>query len=141
MQEAFHGIEEKLERANENIVNLQSEVSGFFQECAYPVIPKLSDEKILEALSYHRTMVIPLRFSVLAGEVVHHLRSCLDHVVWELSSDSYRSSPNFRYIEFPILDKRPAPKDEFTRYARKIKGVQDPDALKLIAELQALPQS
>jgi hypothetical protein len=132
----FSGIIEKLKRADENILNLQSEVARFFQECKYPVIPKLNDENILEALSYHRTLPIPLRFSVLAGEIIHHLRSCLDHIVWELSDETYRTSPNFRYIEFPILEVRPAPKDKFTRYERKIKGVRNADALKLIAELQ-----
>jgi len=136
MTHEFAGIAEKLKRADENILNLQSEVVLFFKQCDYPVIPKLNDENILEALGYHRTLKIPLRFSVLAGEIVHHLRSCLDHIIWELSDDTYRTSPNFKYIEFPILEVRPAPKDEFTRYERKIKGVGNPDALTLIAQLQ-----
>src|SRR5438552_2785214 len=109
MPAEFDGIEEKLERAHENIQNLKSEISRFFQECDYPVLPKLNDEKILEAIQYHKTLVIPPRFSVLAGEVVHHLRSCLDHIVWGMSDDASRFSRNSRYIEFPILSTRPTP--------------------------------
>src|SRR6266481_2405373 len=125
MTNGFEGIDEKLKRADENIQNLKVEVSWFFKKCKYPKIPKLDDEKLAEALNYHHALKIPPRFSVLAGEIVHHLRSCLDHVVWELSDDAYRNSPNFRFIEFPLLEKRPSLKDKFTRYERKIKGVQN----------------
>jgi hypothetical protein len=136
MKTSFEGIDEKLKRTDENIVNLQSEVALFFEKCDYPIIPKLNDEKILEALSYHRTLNIPLRFGVIAGEVIHHLRSCLDHVVWELSDDTTRNSKDGKFLEFPILDTRPTPENKLSRYDRKIKGLRSPDALKLIAELQ-----
>jgi hypothetical protein len=38
----FAGIEEKLKRTDENILNLQAEVSLFFQKCKYPVMPKIT---------------------------------------------------------------------------------------------------
>jgi hypothetical protein len=132
----FAGIEEKLKRADENILNLQAEVSLFFQKCKYPVMPKINNKEHGKAVQYFKKLTIPLRFSVLSGEIIHHLRSCLDHIVWEFSEEAYRTGPNFRYIEFPILDTRPPVKDEFTRYGRKIKGVTNAAALKLIRELQ-----
>jgi hypothetical protein len=136
MPAEFDGVEEKLERADESIQNLHSEISRFFQECKYPVLPKLNDEKILEAVRYHKTLPIPPRFSVLAGEIVHHLRSCLDHIIWGMSDDASRLSRESKYIEFPILSTRPTPKDKFTRYDRKIQGVKNVDALSLIDKLQ-----
>jgi hypothetical protein len=132
----FDGVNEKLKRADENIINLQSEIARFFQDCKYPILPKFGDKKLLEAIQYHKTLPIPLRFSVLAGEVVHHLRSCLDHIIWELSDDTIRQSPDHRYLEFPILETPPTLENKFTRYDRKIQGVREPAALKLIEELQ-----
>jgi hypothetical protein len=86
---SFDGIHEKLKRADENIVNLQAEVSRFFQECEYPVMPKVQDKEHTKALAYYKSMKIPLRFSVLSGEIVHHLRSCLDHYYLEAVRRAY----------------------------------------------------
>jgi hypothetical protein len=77
----FAGIAEKLKRADENIVNLNGEISKFFAESEYPVIPKPDDKRWKEALEYHRELKVPKRFSVLGGEIIHHFRSCLDHIV------------------------------------------------------------
>jgi hypothetical protein len=136
MKILFDGIAEKLIRTNENILNLEAEVSRFFKECKYPIIPKVNDKEHAEAVEYHTTLKIPLRFSVLSGEIVHHLRSCLDHIIWELSDDVTRSSKDGAFLEFPILEMPPTPENEFSRYGRKIKGVTNPDALKFIGELQ-----
>jgi hypothetical protein len=42
--------------------------------------------------------VVPPRFSVLAGEIVHHLRSCFDHVTWNFSVGA---TPEHKRIDFP----------------------------------------
>ncbi len=136
MKDGFAGIEEKLIRADENIRNLDSEVARFFEKCKYPVLPKLEDKRHSEAVEYFKKLLIPIRFSVLSGEIVHHLRSCLDHIIWELSDDPTRNFKDGRYLEFPILDTRPTPENKFTRYDRKIQGVQHSGALKLIEKLQ-----
>jgi hypothetical protein len=58
---------------------------------------------IPEALEYHRNRPVPLRFSVLAGEVIHQLRSILDRIVWQFSDRRYWEF-NGKWIEFPILE-------------------------------------
>ena len=79
---------------------------------------------------------IPLRFSVLAGEIVHHLRSCLDHIVWHFSNPAYRTDERKRrYIEFPDLKTRRV-RVRFTQYQRKKKGITDPRVRKLILACQ-----
>jgi hypothetical protein len=133
---SFEGIEEKLKRSHQSILSLEDEVSRFFKECKYPFLPDLGDERLLEAIGYHRKLKIPSRFSVLAGEIVHHLRSSLDHLVWEFSDQSYRHSPNHRFIGFPILKERPSSEQKPTKYDRKIKGVRNVAVLNLIADLQ-----
>jgi hypothetical protein len=61
---------------------------------------------------------------VLSGEIIHHLRSCLDHVVWHFSDDTYRRK-HVTHVQFPILKTRPTPADVFNKYERKVKGITD----------------
>ena len=131
----FTGISEKLRRSNENILNLHKEVTTFFEGCEYPTIPDRYAEGWQEAVRYHGALAMPPRFGVLSGEVIHHLRSCLDHIVWHFSSTEYRAS-NETSIQFPVLQKRPVKKDEIARYERNIKGISNRNVLKLIEGLQ-----
>jgi hypothetical protein len=135
MLQPFDGIAEKLYRSKENIVNLETEIGRFFQESEYPVLSDDNKKLIPEALQYHRDRPVPLRFALLAGEVVHHLRSILDHIVWQFSDPTYREA-HPRWIEFPVLETRPPEKDLFTSYTRKIKGVTNPVVRDLIEGLQ-----
>jgi hypothetical protein len=128
----FTGIAEKLKRAEENIFNLYAEMERFFQECDYPIIPENNRELELKAIEYHKNLVIPPRFSVLAGEVIHHLRSCFDHVVWHFSVGPVK---NPRQIEFPIFSQ-PLDKRGRERFEGKIEGITDSKARSLIERLQ-----
>jgi hypothetical protein len=129
-----NGISEKLKRADENIVNLAVEINLFFQESKYPVIPDPNDKAWQEAVNYHRNLPIPKRFSVLAGEIVHHLRSSLDHIVWIFSDDTSRRL-HASAIEFPVLSNPPG-KDELRKFNRQIQGVRKNSVRKLISDLQ-----
>ena len=131
----FAGIAEKMNRTHENIVNLESEIARFFEESDYPVLSYDNKKVIPEAVEYHSKRPIPLRFSVLSGEVIHHLRSCLDHIVWHFSDAEYRRK-HIAQIQFPILKESPAPADMFAKYERKIKGITDTRVIELIERLQ-----
>lgn len=129
------GAYEKLERADESIQNLYAEISRFFEESEYPVIDNSDDKLFLEAIDYHGKREIPIRFSVLAGEIVHHLRSSLDHVAWQLSSEAYRRTHR-RLIEFPIFKDEPIEEREVSKYEGKVKGITSPSARKIIKDIQ-----
>lgn len=135
MNDSFDGIHEKLKRTRENIGDLESEISAFFQGGEYPVLPEDDRELLLKAIQYHKSRVIPLRFSVLVGEIVHHLRSCLDHVIWEFSDETYRLK-YFWKIEFPVVEVRPSDKDSKARYEGKIKGITGARLREFIEKLQ-----
>jgi len=135
MAQTFDVIKEKLKRSKENILNLQTEVKRFFEESKYPTLPQNNPKLLTEAIKYHSQRQIPLRFSVLAGEIAHHLRSCLDHIAWQFSAEAYRRTHRTR-IEFPIFEARPVDKDTTKRYEGKIKGITNPDILKLVDALQ-----
>jgi|SRR5580693_5135859 hypothetical protein len=130
----FAGIAKKLERADQNIFNLHNEILKFFSDSKYPVIPHPDAEGWQEAVDYHRALGIPKRFSVLSGEIVHHLRSCLDHLVWYFSSPQSRID-NENSIEFPVY-REPLTKDQRSRYNRKIEGIANSNVIALIDGLQ-----
>jgi len=135
MGQAFDGIEQKLKRADENIRNLNREIKRFFKKGKYPILPHKNKQVLLQAIAYHRERRIPLRLSVLVGEIVHHLRSCLDHVVWLFSSEAYRRTGYWK-IEFPVFETRPVDKDRIARYEGKVKGISNLTVLRLIEGLQ-----
>src|SRR5271165_3079997 len=99
------GINEKLERAHENIINLELEIDDFFRKNE----PPGSGKKDLQALSEHaghwNNLEVPIRFSVLAAEIIHHFRSCLDHIAYPLAKPEIRRDKPQR-IEFPIFHDR-----------------------------------
>lgn len=130
----FAGISKKLDRADENIVNLHKEIVSFFEASKYPVLPHPNDKLWQEALDYHKALPIPLRFSVLTGEIVHHLRSCLDHIVWHFSSPAARKAHE-NTIEFPVYRKPLTPK-QVPRFDGKIQGITNTRVRKLIYDLQ-----
>jgi hypothetical protein len=130
---ALTDIEAKLERANESIQYLNSEIVAFLK----PPESGFSKNKVeaVNQFTAHAKRAVPVRFGVLIGEICQHLRSSLDYVVWALSSEDYRRS-NENAIAFPVCLAEPTTKDEVRSYERKIKGIQLPDALRLIRQLQ-----
>jgi hypothetical protein len=135
MPRIFKGVNEKLKRADENILNLNSEFILFFEKSDYPTIPNENEKVFQEAVDYHSKRPIPLRFSILTGEIIHHFRSILDHITWQLSSTAVRGRFPAQ-IEFPVFARKPITKDEISRYDRKVQGISDAKALTLIESLQ-----
>ena len=132
---AFAGIVEKLKRSHENIIDLHRGIGAFFKASKYPILPDVNSKEWQESLDYHRGLAIPPRFSVLSGEIVHHLRSCLDHIAWHFSCAEYRLEGE-NAIEFPVFPKEPLTKKEIRRYERKVKGITNPKVLNLIRDMQ-----
>ena len=137
---------ERLKRANENIVNLNGEVTDFLAP-----FPRLKTTEINRVWSDDETQTfeelkklsrdskVPPRLSVLVGEIIHHLRSAFDHAAWQLSSPAARNDPKIaKYIEFPVFPKEPkrGTEDKPSSYDRKVKGIRSFTALIRIDELQ-----
>ncbi|MDQ2925028.1 MAG: hypothetical protein M3R43_05665, partial [Acidobacteriota bacterium] len=108
---------------------------AFFKNSKYPILPNVDSEEWQEAVHYFRDIVIPKRFSVLSGEIVHHLRSCFDHIAWHFSSSQYRIEAE-NVIEFPVFREDPVSKDKIRRFERKIKGIARPTVISLIRDMQ-----
>jgi hypothetical protein len=134
----FAGIAEKVSRAEENIRCLNSEMKQFFNESEYPSIPEYDRHTLLEAIQYHKNRIVPPRFSVLTCEVIHHLRSCFDHIVWHFSTGPKQ---NDTPVDFPILLKEPTEKGSLARFDGKIHRITNADVRDLIKGLQPYASS
>lgn len=72
----------KLIRADELLLNLAREVREFEASLSPPRVDKgYKSGTSTYAFFAHGDVEVPLRFAVLAGEVVHQLRSSLDHLI------------------------------------------------------------
>jgi hypothetical protein len=131
----FRDVLAKLERANESIQNLNSEIVAFLKERPEGVFSENKQQAAIELTKFHVERGIPPRFAVIAGEIAHHLRSCLDYIAWLLSTEGYRRDHE-RSISFPIVTEKPRNKDERASYRRKVKGILSKDARSLIERLQ-----
>ena len=153
MPHPLDGGRERLKRADQCIHNLDLEIAPFlanFPTFDFPVSPGINpvftDQQSdawkqfgSEFLKAERENPIPLRFSVLAGEIIHHLRSCFDHLAWQLSDEACRSIEKVgRHIEFPVFDDDPVrDPDKAGLYGRKVKCITNrPFALARIDDLQ-----
>lgn len=150
MPHALDGARERLKRADENIQNFNREITDFLAPVAPITLnvdmpaqkPIITDEdrkafeKLVKFLKEH---TVEPRFSVLAGEIVHHLRSAFDHLAWQLSSANLQTKSPAQ-IEFPVFRDAPklcgVAKNKICRYCRKVEGISSPSALARIERLQ-----
>jgi hypothetical protein len=127
------GVHEKLQRADEIIRTLNSELTAFLKppEAGF----SKNKQKAANEFLQHARRQVPPRFGIIAGEVAYHLRSSLDHIAWLLSCDRYQRSHEGA-ISFPILTEKPRKKAELGSYSRKVEGIQSAAARALIERLQ-----
>ncbi|MBI1954902.1 MAG: hypothetical protein HYS38_00750 [Acidobacteria bacterium] len=128
------GIREKLKRAEENIINLEREINLFLDYGGYGSVSDNNVQAIEKLRELHLGREVPIRFSVLAGEIIHQMRSALDHLAWQLSNKTYREKCPAA-IEFPIFKKDPTKENKTKEYTRKVQGISPP-AQAIIESLQ-----
>jgi hypothetical protein len=114
----LQGIRAKIERAKEHVRDFESRLRTFMQTDPYGIRveddPKTGD-KIQRVEIRSQT---PADLPLVAGEVIYHLRSTLDHLVWQLV-EANGGTPG-KETGFPIFDAASKYK---TDSARKVKGM------------------
>lgn len=128
----------KIERAKKNLSDMEAEIRanrdkhsqvvirddytkvscGFSQMSSYPPIRKVPR--------------LPASAIATAGDVVHNLRSALDHLAYQLTMVGTPSVEPSRRIEFPIAKDATTYESE---KARKVQGMR-PEAIEAIDRLQ-----
>lgn len=102
------GAVEKFNRAKEQFDELGTEMEGFFngEPKPYASVGEFDTEawEWVERLQVIREP--PLRFGVILGDCLHNLRSCLDHVIWQVTLLD-GGTPDDR-TQYPIASKSEA---------------------------------
>lgn len=120
MDHPLLGVDARLERGKDNIINFKRGIDTFLAESGNSI--NLNDhlELAKKFIESHSSLTVPKRFSVLAGEVVHLLRSSLDHLAWQLVLAN-GGKPN-KKTAFPIFNTRPT-EDKSAQYNKKVEGM------------------
>ena len=123
MPASLVGIRQKIKRADQHIRELDKLVRAFRKRCRCRVVSKFDAQAGCHRFWIERSPArIPWRFSIITGETLYHLRSSLDHLVWQLVIREGKVSPGGQH-QFPIYNQRPATKKGIAIFEGKIEGV------------------
>src|SRR5262245_10856243 len=134
MSHPLDGCWAKIERARENIRNLDGEIARFLHapQCPYRVVGHPNREAGYVNIRVYGSQP-PLRLSVLAGEIIYQLRSSLDHLVWALARHTGGLTEEDDRLQFPVCSD--PEQYEAAVSGGMIKGVPQP-ARKIIDGVQ-----
>lgn len=119
-------IDERLKRARIHLGHLEGDIHAFVKGGAYSVF--FDDQYGVQGTTILRSQIVReppvVKWGVLIGEIVHNLRSALDHMVYELSDREEGPAPDplplrddWRNVGFPIWLDHPKPgKDPLQKY-------------------------
>src|SRR5687768_4903488 len=125
-------ISVKIERAKKHVDDLNVAVCSFLDSKPYLVGAKRDPQTRRPIYYLTSVQSVPTTIAAIAGDVLHALRSALDHLAFSLVEVSgiALTTKERRDISFPILDTEDAAKYKSDR-ARKVKGMR-PQAIKAI---------
>ena len=105
MTDALAPIDLKVRRARALVAKLASLITSKLAPDAYRFEKSLEPGGSRVAYRVRDVPTADLEWSIRIGEVLHQLRSALDHLAWQLVLlDGARPS---RQTQFPILDRAP----------------------------------
>lgn len=98
------GVDTKLSNASRHLVDLQTLVDNVFQQDNYTVTREVKEGPPLEYI-YRVNSVpeVPREWGARVGDILHNVRSALDHLAWQLVLDD-GGSPS-RHTYFPICTR------------------------------------
>ena len=102
MNSRLQGISAKVQRAEENIRKLNDEITAFLSRNPNPynVTGEFENNGLEYVVKAYGKLDIPLRFSVIFGEIIHHLRSVFDYLICALVEE--QSGTPTRAHKFPV---------------------------------------
>jgi len=104
--DVFSGIRLKLSRARQQIDVLEADVKAFLTGGGEPYAPTINfngtTQELTVSVKINKTPD-PM-WGVRVGEIVHNMRSALDHIVWELVILNTGNPPRTNQNQFPIFE-------------------------------------
>lgn len=130
MRYPLDGCAAKIRRGEEHLEAIDAEVQAFLKGHPYRPVAEF-DPQSGENIVRVRVISEPSsRLAAIIGDCVHNLRSCLDHLAWQLVLAN-GEHPDSR-TEFPVFKDRDVYEN---RSASKVRGIA-PEMLAIIESLQ-----
>ena len=96
----------KLKRAWQQLDGLKAEINAFTNEDPHPYVPQIHFDRKTQMLT--ASVQVQKRpdpmWGVMVGEIIHNLRSALDHIVRELVILKTGRTPRTNKNQFPIFE-------------------------------------
>ena len=103
----FTGIRLKRQRAWDEINSLKADIRAFVESDPYEPRIKFDGKTHWLTVSVHTKKGPDSMWGVRIGEIVHNLRSALDHVVWQLFIKANKRTPRLpSKLQFPIVETK-----------------------------------
>lgn len=92
----------KIERAKQNMNELQTEISSFISTHPYSIRTKrnLQTRQLIYYVSEAKD--VPQKIALISGDVIQNLRSALDYLAYDLFCNETKGNLPGRHIYFPI---------------------------------------
>jgi hypothetical protein len=106
MVSALNGCREKIKRAEEHREGLDREVATWLEARPMPFTAEYDSQtgSHIARITAVPEAIPTLRWGVIIGDVLHNLRSALDHLAWELAHWGGRTPSDPGGVKFPIAD-------------------------------------
>lgn len=127
------GVQLKLWRADRHIAELREVIKPILHAAEQSVSrqPQVDESEVVYAVGYVPD-IDPIA-SVIVGDVVHNLRSALDHLAWQLVR--FDNGTPDEYTQFP-LSVLPLNKDGSPRQVTIQPGIRNPAIIAALIEVQ-----
>lgn len=121
MSDPLVAVYAKLGRAEIHLKALQDQVATFLDSEPYGIREHFHPDKGSYCLTIEVRHEPPLLLSVILGDLIHNLRSALDHLAWQLVLAN-NSEPTKR-TQFPIFTSDPVSGEPLNKLTRNVKGM------------------
>lgn len=112
-------IRVKIERAKQHLRNLEAVRDRFIETKPYLIESKHDPQTGYDIFSVTNVQTPPADIGIIAGDVIHNLRSALDHLAYQLVY--VNGATHTKQTSFPIWDDATEYK---AQRARKVKGME-----------------
>ena len=99
---SFNSSRAKIVRAREQLHTLERKIDRFCKSKSYTIKKERDLQTGEDLMIFHATKPIPLKWSIIIGEIIHDLRSALDHAIYELTI--LNRGEALSGTEFPIFE-------------------------------------
>lgn len=95
-------VQSKTNRARDHVATLEQAIREFFDSKPYQVSTKRDSQTRRLIYFVSSVQQAPSSFATITGDVLHNLRSALDHLAYQLFLVESKGSGNGRHVQFPI---------------------------------------